>query len=115
MARGGHAGEGKMSCGMTSMGTGTPEKEKASDLRGGCPPRKPTMHPGKRKNKKLQWWLAATQAGLAPRKRKKQVISEVVARRASQPGTPEKEKASNFRGGCPPRKSAWHPGKGKSK
>ena len=94
---------------------GTPEKEKASDLRGGCPPRKPTMHPGKRKNKKLQWWLAATQAGLAPRTRKKQVISEVVARRASQPGTPEKEKASNFRGGCPPRKSAWHPGKGKSK
>ena len=51
----------------------------------------------------------------APRKRKKQVISEVAARHTSQPGTPEKEKASNFRGGCPPHKPAWHPGKGKSK
>ena len=27
MVRGGHAEEEKMSCGMTSMGTGTPEKE----------------------------------------------------------------------------------------
>ena len=51
----------------------------------------------------------------APRKRKKQVISEVAARYASRPGTPEKEKASNFRGGCPLRKPAGHPGKGKSK
>ena len=51
----------------------------------------------------------------APRKRKKQVISEVAARHTSRPGTPEKEKASDFRGGCPPRKPAWHPGKGKSK
>ena len=50
----------------------------------------------------------------APRKRKKQVISEVAARRASQPGTPEKEKASDFRGGCLPHKPTWHPGKGKT-
>ena len=50
----------------------------------------------------------------APRKRKKQVISEVAARRTSQPGTPEKEKASDFRGGCPPHKPARHPGKGKT-
>jgi len=50
----------------------------------------------------------------APRKRKKQVISEVVARRTSRPGTPEKEKASNFRGGCLLRKPAGHPGEGKT-
>ena len=51
MARGGHAGEGKKACGMTSMGTGTPEKEKASDFRGGCPRHKPAGHPGKGKSK----------------------------------------------------------------
>ena len=50
----------------------------------------------------------------APRKRKKQVISEVAARYASRPGAPEKEKASNFRGGCLPRKPAGHPGEGKT-
>ena len=47
----GHAGEGKKACGMTSMGTGTPEKEKASNFRGGCPPHKPAWHPGKGKSK----------------------------------------------------------------
>ena len=47
----GHAGERKVAYGMTSMGTGTPEKGKASDFRGGCPPRKPARHPGKGKSK----------------------------------------------------------------
>lgn len=49
MGRGGHAEEEKMSYGMTSMGTGTLEKGKASNFRGGCPPRKPAGHPGKGK------------------------------------------------------------------
>ena len=53
MARGGHAGEGKKACGMTSMGTGTPEKEKASDFRGACPPHKPAGHPGKGKTNEI--------------------------------------------------------------
>ena len=56
-----------------------------------------------------------TSMGTGTPEKEKQVISEVAARHTSWPGTPEKEKASNFRGGCPPRKSAWHPGKGKSK
>ena len=103
-----------MAYGMTSMGTGTPEKGKASDFRGGCPPRKPA-HPEKGKASDFRGGCPPRKLGPAPRKREKQVISEVVARRASRPGTPEKGKASDFRGGCPPRKSARHPGKGKSK
>ena len=47
----GHAGEGKKACGMTSMGTGTPEKEKASNFRGACLPHKLAWHPGKGKSK----------------------------------------------------------------
>ena len=39
--------------GMTSMGTGTPEKEKASNFRGGCPPRKPARHLGKGKTNEI--------------------------------------------------------------
>lgn len=50
---GGHAEEEKMSCGMTSMGTGTPEKEKASNFRGGCPLHKPARHPGKGKTNEI--------------------------------------------------------------
>ena len=38
---------------MTSMGTGTPEKEKASNFRGGCPPRKPARHLGKGKTNEI--------------------------------------------------------------
>ena len=56
-----------------------------------------------------------TSMGTGTPEKEKQVISEVAARHTSRPGTPEKEKASNFRGGCPPRKPAGHPGKGKSK
>ena len=41
----------KKAYGMTSMGTGTLEKEKASNFRGGCPPSKPARHPGKGKSK----------------------------------------------------------------
>ncbi|MFR1415880.1 MAG: hypothetical protein ACLSTL_04045 [Eubacterium sp.] len=44
---------GKVAYGMTSMGTGTLEKEKASDFRGGCPPRKPARHPGKGKTNEI--------------------------------------------------------------
>ena len=47
----GHAGGRKKAYGMTSMGTGTPEKEKASDFRGACLPHKLAWHPGKGKSK----------------------------------------------------------------
>ena len=49
----GHAGGRKVAYGMTSMGTGTLEKEKASNFRGGCPPRKSARHPGKGKTNEI--------------------------------------------------------------
>ena len=54
MVRGGVMPERrKVAYGMTSMGTGTPEKEKASNFRGGCPPRKPARHLGKGKTNEI--------------------------------------------------------------
>ena len=48
----GHAGGRKMSCGMMGLLEKVmPEKEKASDFRGGCPPHKSAGHPGKGKSK----------------------------------------------------------------
>ena len=42
-----------MAYGMTSMGTGTLEKGKASNFRGGCPPRKSARHPGEGKTTEI--------------------------------------------------------------
>ena len=66
----------------------TPEKGKASHYSGELPPRDQAMYPGKRKNKSLQWCKetpphirssadAAARSGDVPRKKEKQVITEV--------------------------------------
>ena len=47
----GHAGERKMSCGMT----GTPERGKVRSYSGASPPAESDVHPGKGKLKKFQW------------------------------------------------------------
>ena len=81
----------------------TPKKGKASHYSGELPPRDQAMYPGKRKNKSLQWCVAAARSGDVPRKKEKQVITVVSRRREIGSCTPEKGKTSHYSGELPPR------------
>ena len=90
----GHAGEGKMVCGMTGWGEAPRKRENSSSSEVSCGRRGKESTPDERKFKWFRGELRSQREGKHPGRRKRQVVPG----RKGKESTPEEGKSKSFRG-----------------